>query len=162
MMGDSSNSPQQKIELHDKLYALAVTATINPLFYYFISREHNGWKIAGATLTGTALGMILVKPMLYIMDVAKDLMGYQTMQEARTKRGIPKELSKYKYINKIQANIREKSLQFEDWLSKQSTKTKKAGLALLIAGSVLATSSVYAVSSYYTQDNHQTIGVTVR
>ncbi|GEM_PF-4081414 len=156
IVGVTERSTQKRTEMHDKLYALIMTATLNPTYYYFVGGEKNGWKMAGATIIGSALNMLLMKPMLYIMDVAKDLMGYQTIQESRTKRGIPKESS-----NTVQKYIHEKSLEFEFWLSEKSTTAKKVGLAFMIAGSVAATSSVYVVSSYIHQ-NTDRIGSTGR
>jgi hypothetical protein len=143
------DTSQNKIDLQDKIYASTLTAAINPLVYYFVSGERNGWKIAGATLGGMALNALLVKPALYLMDVSKDLMGYQTMADARKRRGIPKELSKNVYINNVQEFIRQKALYFEGWLSHKSSSTKKKYLALMMAGSLAVTAAIYALSPDY-------------
>ena len=147
-VGTNENSTQRRVENHDKVFAMIMTATMKPIVYYYMG-ERNGWKMASATIGSMAVNAAIIKPALYIMDICKDLMGNQSMQEARKKRGLEKKLSDNRYIFETQNYIKNKALRFENWLEKKSLRSKKRALMLIAAGSFGATSIIYSVTPTY-------------
>jgi len=155
----NDDSTQKHRENHDKIYGAATTAIISPLFYYYVSNVQDWVMIAGATAGGLILAATIIKPLLYVMDVAKDLMGIETLQKARKDHRKPKEFSKIVYIRKAQQYTKDKTLKFENWLETKSQRAKRTGLALLVAGSIAATAAVYMATPNNNNNRPENPGV---